>query len=73
MANTEQYSKLEKRIKQLERKNCCPKIKYVATGEFTFPGKEDILYVNTTNKKIYLWSAELEQYDSFDDTITEAP
>lgn len=69
MANTEQYNKLKKRIEQLEYKSCCPKIVYVAGGEFTFPGKEGILYVNTTNKKIYLWSAELEQYDSFDDTI----
>ena len=64
MANTEQFEKLEKRIEQLEYKSCCPKIVFRTTEEFTTPGKEGVLYVDTITFRIYLWNEDDNSYNS---------
>lgn len=64
MVTTEQYNKLEKRIKQLEHKSCCPKIIFRTTAEFDEPGKEGVLYVDTTTFRIYFWVEDDNSYNS---------
>jgi hypothetical protein len=53
---------LESEVRTLKRRTCCPKIVFRTTAEFTEPGEEDVLYVDTTTSRIYIWKEDDNSY-----------
>jgi hypothetical protein len=67
----EKLKRLDQNIKNLKRRICCPKpkIEFKSLSEFNTPGEDDVLYVNTTDYKLYIWNGNRYSYETYDQGI----